>query len=142
MSTEEQHTKSYTLGQTIPCIERKAKGYFKLVETREAKRIQIDGGLLPKCTEPKRCDYLIRTNTIERFIELKGSHIEDAIDQFKQSIERFGQVNKKIICYIIYSGNINGSRKRATKQKFQKNFKEKLQDELIIRHTDKAKFNI
>ncbi len=102
---------------------------------KEFLKINIDG-----CLEfdGKKCDYmLIKTENNEAFfVELKGNHLHQAIEQLKNSIEKIEKnyveklTNKK--AFIVLTRYPKASSKT---QNFQKNF-QKLKTKLFIKNKE------
>ena len=53
------------------------------------RHFKVDKGIIPKNSPEKKCDYLLLNDTDRRayYIELKGSDIEEAIQQIENSIK-------------------------------------------------------
>jgi hypothetical protein len=65
----------------IKCEEKLVKVYFDNPLRNEVRRIKVDDGLIKDKTV-KKCDYMVICNNhIHRFIELKGSDLDDAEEQ-------------------------------------------------------------
>ena len=55
----------------------------------KVRKVQVDGCALK---EGKRCDYLVIAATgVEHFVELKGSHVKDGVEQIEASIPRLSK---------------------------------------------------
>ena len=88
-------------------------------------KVRVDGCYL---TNGRKCDYLfeiVDENVKEVFyVELKGKHIEDAIEQLEATLKHCFKIHKNIpkSCYIVASRVPKAS---TSTQKLKKEFKRK-----------------
>ncbi len=72
--------------------ERKSKVVFTNPNGKPVLKIQVDGCAI---NEGKRCDWLlIGADDKEHFVELKSSHVEDAVEQLKKTIVQLSKAPK------------------------------------------------
>ena len=72
--------------------ENNARLIFVNNNEDELKRIKIDKGLLPETdSSTQRCDFMVQHGDINYYIELKGTHYEEAFAQIARAIEMFNE---------------------------------------------------
>ncbi len=72
--------------------ENKSRLIFVNNNEDELKRVKIDKGLLPEIdNSTQRCDFMIQHGNINYYVELKGTHYEEAFAQIARSIEMFNE---------------------------------------------------
>jgi len=123
---------NYTNDSNIAFSENKRSIVFHNPKRFGYYKVRIDGCVI---TEGNRCDdFLFGDDPYDRYIELKGSDIPQAIKQIKQSIiwvKSHCDVGKKIKAYIV-SKNVSpgyNTKLQAAKKEFNKNGIELIQKE-------------
>ncbi len=118
-----------TTDSKIKCEENKRKIIFNNQHRSEVEKITVDNCQI---TSGVRCDYLIKHEQKEYFIELKGEDIKHAFVQLTRSILQLGsndcQVRK---CFVI------SSRSPLTSAQIQNErvlFKRKYKSDLIVKN--------
>ncbi len=72
--------------------ENSARLIFVNNNEDELKRVKIDKGLLPETdNSTQRCDFMVQHGDINYYIELKGTHYEEAFAQIARAIEMFNE---------------------------------------------------
>ena len=112
------------------CIENKNERVCCVRENKSSlyiynnRRVPISLVTVDGCAihEGCRCDYLIKIDGKEHYIELKGKDIEHAFDQLISSIRRLSEVQKtSIYCYIITTRSPKETTSTQRKKKELKN---------------------
>ena len=124
--------KNCTLSTTdskIKCEENKRKIIFNNKNRVSAEKITVDNCQI---TSGVRCDYLVRHEKKEYFVELKGEDIKHAFEQLARSITLLGsddcQLRKS---FIISSRSPLAS---AQIQNIRLKFKKKYSSDLIVKN--------
>ena len=75
-------------------VDQKEKPEYRIENNGQnlVAKIEVDGCLFPKDSEPKKCDYLVlvyfKTNQkVAYFVELKGKDLKTAIEQIKETLK-------------------------------------------------------
>ncbi len=109
----------------IVCEENKRRITFINFSNFDVSKIRVDGCQI---IDGIKCDFLIKFNSNERFIELKGSDVNHAIKQLMTTIKILGNctcVNR--ISYIISSRcPISAADIQVYRLKFRKNYNSRL----------------
>ena len=94
------------------------------------KCVQVDGCAI---TEGIRCDNMLtsRDERCECFVELKGTDVKHAIEQLRVSIQTLGEFTDDRSAYVV-STNVAPAL-TTTIQRAKRDFRTKLQSELIIK---------
>ena len=73
----------------------------KNISRNNVRQFQVDGGIVPQNAPDQRCDYLLLNDDKQtaRYIELKGSDIEKAIEQIENTIR---MLHSSISSYTIF----------------------------------------
>jgi hypothetical protein len=79
--------------------EKRSKLTLENVKEVESEIIKVDGCEISDQTA--RCDYLLTTEQLEMYVELKGQDINHAIIQIESTIERLSTGNRAKRAYII-----------------------------------------
>ncbi len=113
----------------IVCEENKRKITFVNPAGIVVEKITVDGCQL---TDGVRCDFLVRYDKNEHFIELKGSDINHAFEQLSRTITLLGENNcKKRNCYVISSRSpLSATEIQIWRVKFRK----KYHSDLIVKN--------
>lgn len=85
--------------------EKKNKSLYRAVNNQErnVSKYEVDGCIYKAGTNETRCDFLLETNQILYFIELKGSNIQKGLEQVLVSIKdlkqffQYSLINARII---------------------------------------------
>ena len=115
----------------IICLkEHKSKFIFHNPEQKKVNCINVDGCAI---TEGPKCDHLlIDANSVEYFVELKGSDVKHALEQLETSIKKLGGESTSRYAFIISNKcPLIGTDIQNAKKKF----KDKYQTTLIIKNT-------
>ncbi len=109
----------------IVCEENKRKITFINSLKKDITRVKVDGCQI---IDGLKCDFLIKYNDNEHFIELKGSDVKHAIKQLTRTIKELGQNKcKKRTSYVICSRSPLSSPEIQNRRiKFRKNLKSDL----------------
>jgi len=94
-----------------------------IVNKNEAKisRVKVDGCAI---TTGVRCDYLLLSNNIEYFIELKGQDISHAVKQLGASIDILSKSTDTKVSFIICRrGPMNSPKIQVLRAKFKKKYR-------------------
>ena len=73
---------------------------------------KIDGDIIPSTSTEQRCDYLLENETKKTvyLIELKGKHMNEAVDQIEATVRKF----KSLLCsYAIFPRIVCGGNTHA-----------------------------
>ena len=94
------------------------------------KCVQVDGCAI---TEGIRCDNMLTSHDerCEYFVELKGTDVKHAIEQLRVSIQTLGEFTDDRSAYVV-STNVAPAL-TTTIQRAKRDFRTKLQSELIIK---------
>lgn len=93
----------------------------------EVYKYKIDGGIITNAQQGSRCDYIVEANKGDInnafIIELKGSDVEQAIEQIKATINRYRSELRSyyIRPRIVYRNNVHdikGSKMRQFKKDY------------------------
>ncbi len=115
----------------IVCAEKRCKITFVNRTRREVIKYRIDGcrplrALLkgPPC---KLCDYLVVVLSPgeEHYVELKGKHVQDALDQLASTLRQLRSSSPKssVYCWIIATESPRESSKfQVLRRKFEREF--------------------
>ncbi len=106
------------------CEENKKRFEIRATadERKNLLKIQVDGCVYNDSHSKKRCDYIFMLKDVfSCFIELKGKHIEDAVEQLEASLQNFEVTGKKH-AFVVASENEFPNAK-TSRQKFEKMFK-------------------
>lgn len=112
----------------IKCEEKTRKIIFNNPSRLDIEKIEVDGCQI---TKGERCDFLVRNQQDEYFIELKGGNIKKAFSQLTATIKQLGlsEANRK--SYVISSKMpLNSTDTQNMKLKLKKQYK----SELIIKN--------
>lgn len=111
--------------------ENKSKLTIENKDEVEGCKIIVDGC---EITEGLRCDFIYLIKDLELFIELKGQHLEHAIEQLKATINKLSQnpKTKKKKSFVICTRSPLSS---ASIQNLQVRFRKHYNSELIIKST-------
>jgi len=119
----------------IKCEENHRKIIFNNPNRIKVKKILVDNCQI---TSGKRCDYLVIYQSIENFIELKGSDISIVFKQLKETIKVLGNDSFQRNSYIISSRSpLSSPQIQNERLKFKRKYKSKL----IIKNNE-IKINI
>ncbi len=113
----------------IPFKEQRSSLFILNKEQQKTSKIKVDGC---EITEGLRCDYLLLTDKMEYFIELKGQDINHAIKQLRQSISKLSRNAREEakVSFVICSRSPLSS---ASIQNEQLKFKKEFNSRLIIK---------
>jgi hypothetical protein len=92
-------------GSRLICEERGRRVVFRKPRGSAADKIRIDGCVVH---EKPACDYLVRDwRNRHHFVELKGKHDEEALEQIEATISLFIErgSKKRFWCFIVGSGS-------------------------------------
>jgi hypothetical protein len=94
-----------TKDKKIVVSENRSKFTFDNINGDKVKKIQIDG-CKSFVIQGRKCDWLLVINDIQIYVELKGTDIDHAITQLKNTILHIQKNNdfnvvQKIFCYIV-----------------------------------------
>ncbi len=105
----------------IVCEENKRKITFLNPSKIDVEKIIVDGCLI---VNGLKCDFLVRHDKYEHFIELKGSDINHAFKQLSRTITLLGKEScPKRICYVISSRSpLSAAEIQVLRIKFRKKF--------------------
>jgi len=88
---------------------------------------KIDGDIIPSTSPEQRCDYLLENETKKTvyLIELKGKHMNEAVDQIEATAKKFSSLLSTYALFprIVHGGNthaIHSSKVVAFKRKYPK----------------------
>jgi len=118
-----------TNDKLIVLKENRSKVIFDNKKQIKVEKIHVDGCQI---TSGIRCDYLMLTDSLEYFIELKGQDLDHAIEQLKTTISKLSDDPKKgkkksfIIC-------TRSPLNSATIQNLQLKFRKHFNSELIVK---------
>jgi hypothetical protein len=118
-----------TTDSKIKCEENKRKIIFN-----NNNRFKVDKILVDNCqiTSGVRCDFLVKLDKREYFIELKGEDIKHAFEQLTRSISILGSVECQLRkCFIISSRSPLAS---PQIQNVRLQFKKKYNSDLIVKN--------
>lgn len=79
---------------------------FDNPDRRRVEKIEIDGCVI---IDGRRCDWLLRTNDHDFrqdiFVELKGSHVEEAIQQLEATLPQLARKEQSVLlrCYVVHT---------------------------------------
>ncbi len=115
----------------VVCEENKRKITFLNPAQQPVEKIKVDGCQI---VEGVKCDFLVRYDKHENFIELKGSDINHAIKQLKRTIKLLGQNDiGKRISYIISSRCPLAA---SEIQHLRKKLRSELRSDLIVKNNN------
>ena len=85
--------------------DNRSKFTFDNISGDKVKKIQIDG-CESLVIQGRKCDWLLVINDIQIYVELKGTDIDHAITQLKNTILHIQKISgfnvvQKIFCYIV-----------------------------------------
>ncbi len=114
-----------TRNKKIVCEENKRKITFSNPQQIDVEKITIDGCQIE---DGVKCDFLVRSNNSENFVELKGSDINHAFEQLSRTIKLLGKKTcKKRNSYVISSRSpLSAAEIQVLRIKFKKNFRSDL----------------
>ena len=115
----------------IKCEENKRKILFLNPNRKLVRKIKVDGCQI---TDGLKCDFLVKFNDTENFVELKGSDISHAFKQLSRTISLLGDNS----CQKRYSFVIS-SRCPLTSTEIQNErlkFKKKYKSELFVKNNN------
>lgn len=109
----------------IVCEENKRKITFVNNSRINIEKIKVDGCQI---IDGVKCDFLVRANKHEHFVELKGSDINHAFEQLSRTITLLGKNDcKKRICYVISSRSpLSAAEIQVLRLKFRKKYSSNL----------------
>lgn len=115
----------------IKCEEKSQKIIFTNTKRLTVEKIFVDGCQI---TDGARCDYLIKLENKEYFVELKGQDLRHAFEQLKNSITLLGQITcMERISYVISSRSpLASSEIQVERLKFLRSYK----SDLIVKNNN------
>jgi hypothetical protein len=117
--------------EKIVCAENRCKITFINRARRKVVKYRIDGCRLlrdllenPGC---KLCDYLVAVESRgeEHYVELKGKHVQDALDQLASTIRQLKSSSPRssVYCWVIATESPRESSKfQVLRRKFEREF--------------------
>jgi len=119
-----------TNNKIVVCEENGKRVVFNNPNRKQIVKTKIDGC---KVDNEKICDYLVTYLSVENFIELKGSKVEEAFEQLKNCILKFGDEQS----YETRNSYVISSRSPLTTaeiQNYKVKFKSKFNSSLIVKN--------
>lgn len=113
--------------------ENKSKITFLNPNKDEILIIKVDGCVISD-NETLRCDYaLIPCDAVEIYVELKGSDIEQAVEQIKSTIKLLSENPQKIkkLCFVV---STRVPKQTTSIQQLQSQFKKKFNASFRIKN--------
>lgn len=106
--TARQHVTSFSASKKLVCEENNKK-FILNTEKGSFYKIKLDGGIKKKGSEGKKVDFIVVDidNSIEAYIELKGSDVRGALKQISDTFKDYKQhnSNNKCYAYVVSSGS-------------------------------------
>ena len=97
-----EHCRQIQTGSKVVCSEKKSRYILKNPDNIAIVVFHIDGGVIRNEDNCQKCDYLYDINTHSTsaaiFIELKGKHITDALEQIENSVKLLAHKFPKSYC--------------------------------------------
>lgn len=106
--SDERHIATFTESQKLVCEENKKRF---VLNTKQGifHRIKLDGGIKERGSNGKKVDFIITNsdNSIEAYIELKGTDVRGALKQIGETFQEYKQHNSSNKCYayVVSSGS-------------------------------------
>jgi hypothetical protein len=123
--------------------EKRSKITFLNKNKEQILKIRVDGCAIDD-NKTLRCDYvLVRSNEVEVYIELKGSHVSRAIEQIKSTIKLLSDSPKesKKHCFVVSTRNLLTTGDQQMKKRFDRQFNAVLQINGIGKEFELSKLN-
>ena len=106
--TDTQHITSFSTSKKLVCEENNKK-FILNTEKGSFYRIKLDGGIKKRGSKGKKADFIFVyiNNSIEAYIELKGSDVRGALKQIGETFQEYKQHNSSNKCYayVVSSGS-------------------------------------
>lgn len=113
------------IGETKKTPEESKIGLYVKASSR-ACIIQCDGGLYPRSSGEKKCDYLIKTENAFYLVELKSSNIGQAMRQFLSTLNLINRDHPHFLsshlikCFVVSNNSLSISKEDSAYKKLQR----------------------